>query len=429
MLFRSAKNKNIGTAVSENRNSFLVLLLFSSIILFQMTGLKYIWALESISFLSNMLVLGLLFFICVYSFLNHRFSLNVWLKYQIPAFLIFFGFLLNILISSISDYKILTQMGNALPWLFFMAVPHFLKRKEINVRQLWKYFFYFIVLINLLGLLEYYSILLGNATFRILPTPYGTYLANKFSILYLQEDGLPHHRYYSCFLEPGTLAMFLLPAIAYAFFYKKFLSLIILLIAFYFTYSLGGLISLVLLAVIFIFLIFYRNKKYLIISGIITIFFAIGLWINFREAFYEEYEQKDNAAAVREESLTKTFTKLPFMLANYPFGMKLGAETNDLEKNKDYIKANFIVTYYINTGGVFSFLGYVTILILSVAVAIKGLLKGNIPVEDKLVFSSILVLFPFIFQRSTVWESGIFALMFAPTILKYLDAKKNAVKG
>ncbi|MDF0692469.1 hypothetical protein [Aquirufa ecclesiirivi] len=407
------------------RNSYFILFLFISTLLFQTTGLKYIWSLLTISTIVNFSILVSLLLISLYVIQGTSFSVITWKRYLIPSIMIFGGMAANIIYYSFQNIKIITQMGNTLPWLYCLSIPYFIKKKAINIQQLWKWYYYFIVIINLLSLLEYYSIYLGNLNFKFLETPYGPYIVNNFSWLYMTPDGLPHFRYYACFYEPGTLAMFLLPAISYAFFYKKYIGLLILLGAFYFTFSLGGMISLFLLALIIIFISFARNSKFLIVSIFITILMAIVGWWNLRDQFITEYEEKGNSSEVREQSFVRTIENIPGMLLKYPFGIEQAETTNELEKNENYIPTNFIVGYYINTGGFLALLGYLVVTLVTLKISIVAVLKGNLLKEDKVIFSSLIVLFPFIFQRSTIWESGLFALMFVPSILLYMNKYKR----
>lgn len=410
--------------VLQERNSYFILFLFFSTLLFQTTGLKFIWSLLTISTFVNFSILISLLFISFYIIQSTSFSAAIWKQYLIPAIMIFVAMAANIVYYSFYNIKIITQLGNTLPWLYCLSTPYFIKKKAINVPQLWQFYYYFMVIINLLSLLEYYNIFLGNLNFQYLETPYGPYIINKFSWLYMMPDGLPHIRYYACFYEPGTLAMFLLPAIAYAYFYKKYIGLIILLTAFYFTFSLGGMVSLFLLAVIIIFVSFAKNRKYLLVSFFITIIVALIGWINVKDQFITEYEEKGNSSEVREQSLVRTIENIPTMLLKYPFGIEQAETTNELEKKENYIPANFIVGYYINTGGFLALFGYLVITLMTLKISIGAVLKGNLLKEDKVIFSSLIVLFPFIFQRSTIWESSLFALMYVPALLKYMNKNK-----
>lgn len=415
----------INTQTFQIRNSYFVLFLFISTLLFQTTGLKYIWSLLTISTFVNLSVLMSLLFISFYVIQGTSFSVTTWKLYLIPSLMIFGGMAANIIYYSFQNIKIITQLANTLPWLFCLSIPYFIKKKAIDVKQLWKWYYYFFVIINLLSLLEYYSIYLGNLNFQYIETPYGPFLVNKFSWLYMMPDGLPHFRYYACFYEPGTLAMFLLPAISYAIFYKKYIGLIILLGAFYFTFSLGGMISLFLLALVIIFISFAKNKKFLIWSVFITIIMGIVGWWNLQDQFITEYEQKGNSSEVRQKSFLKVVENIPVMLVKYPFGIEQAETTIELEKNENYIPVNFIVGYYINTGGFLALLGYIVITLMMLMISIGAVLRGNLLREEKVVFSSLIVLFPFIFQRSTIWESGLFALMYAPSLLLYMNKYKR----
>ncbi|MHA8104538.1 hypothetical protein PPZ62_09040 [Aquirufa nivalisilvae] len=387
--------------------------------------MKYIWSLLTISTFVNLSVLISLLLISFYVILVTSFSVTTWKLYLLPSIMIFGGMSANIIYYSLQNIKIITQLGNTLPWLYCLAIPYFIKKQAININQLWKWYYYFFVVINLLSLFEYYSIYMGNLNFQYLETPYGPYVVNKFSWLYMMPDGFPHFRYYACFYEPGTLAMFLLPAISYAIFYKKYIGLVIFLGAFYFTFSLGGMISLFLLALVIIYISFAKNSKFLIGSVFITILMAIIGWWNLKDQFITEYEEKGNSSEVREKSFVKTIENIPVMLVKYPFGIEQAENTNELEKKDNYIPANFIVGYYINTGGFLALLGYLVVTLMTLMISIGAVMKGKLLKEEKVVFSSLIVLFPFIFQRSTIWESGLFALMYAPSLLLYMNKYKR----
>ncbi|MHA8059767.1 hypothetical protein PQG22_00665 [Aquirufa beregesia] len=221
------------------------------------------------------------------------------------------------------------------------------------------------------------------------------------------------------------MAMYLLPAISYAFFYKKYVGLLILLGAMYFTFSLGGMISLFLLALIIIFISFARNSKFLIVSIFITILMAIVGWWNLRDQFISEYEEKGNSSEVREQSFVRTIENIPVMLLKYPFGIEQAENTVELEKKENFIPTNFIVGYYVNTGGFLALLGYLIVTFMTLMISIGAVLKGNLLKEEKVIYSSLIVLFPFIFQRTTIWESGLFALMFVPSLLHYMNKYKR----
>jgi hypothetical protein len=406
--------------VTITKNSLLVLALFAITIVFQVSALKWIWSLEKFSRLINILTIITGLIISFKALYGTNYSLKVWKNYLIPGMLVFGGMFLNIVLNTFSNFNLISVFGITVPWIIYLIIPYFLELGVINTKVLWNYFFYFMLIFNLLGIFGYYFVFFGNSNLRPIITPHGEFLANFFSIYFQQTDGDVHFRYYSCFLEPGTLAMFLLPAIAYAFFYKKFLSLTILLIAFYLTFSLGGIISLLLMVAIFVFIIFNRNNKYFFVSIFVLLLTVSLLWVNFSGYILEEYDEKDNSAKVREESFANTLANLPVIIISNPLGLNIGETSEDMEKNRLYSGTNFLPGFYLQYGGILAFFGYLAVLVISFNISIRALARSDLTLEEKVVFSSILGLLPFIFQRSTIWESALFAFLFAPFIIAEL---------
>lgn len=404
-----------------NKNSRFVLALFGITILFQVTGLKFIWSLESVARIANLLVLILLIIYAFRAVGAEHYSKDVWYYYLLPGMLIFCGMFLNISLNALPNLKLVSFFGLTIPWLTYLIIPTLIKKEVISTATLWRYYYYFVLWANLLGILDYVLMSYGLSNLRILETPNGIFLGGNFSLLHMLEDETPHYRYYSCFMEPGTLAMYLLPAISYAFFYKKHIGLVVFLLAFFLTDSLGGVASLLMLTAIISFLVFNRKKNYFLFA-IVTIFtIASLLWFNFGELLINRYEDKKLSASVREDNVTNTITNLPALVINFPLGMKLAEETAGFEKNKIYVGSNFAPATYLQYGGIISFVGYLACLIVSLFVSFKSILRADLLLEEKIVFSSILVLFPFIFQRTTIWESALFAFLFAPTIIKAIS--------
>lgn len=410
----------LNNASETNKNNRFVLALFIITILFQDTGLKFIWSLESISRIVNILVLVLLLVYAIKVISTYNYPKKIWYYYLFPGILIFAGMFLNISLNVLSTLKLVSFFGLTIPWLTYLIVPVLIKKDVINTSTLWRYFYYFLLWANLLGILDYVLMSYGLSNLRILETPYGVFLGGNFSLLHMIEDGTPHYRYYSCFTEPGSLAMMLLPAITYAFFNKKYVGLIIFLTAFFLTDSLGGIIGLIMLAAIISLVLFNRRKKYLLYTILAFFTTLLLLWINLGDSIIKQYEEKGNSATIREENFTKTITNLPVLIIDHPLGLKLETETGYFEKNKIYVGSNFSPGTFMQYGGILALIGYLACLLVSLIISLTSIARNNLSMEGKVVFSSIIVLFPFIFQRTTIWESSLFALLFAPSILRVL---------
>lgn len=405
----------------KNSNFVKILFLFS--FLFQITTLKFIWGIENISRICNSIILIVLLF---YSFssLTKRYPKLIWTRYLLPGILTFSGMFINIIINSLSNFKLLAQLGSLIPWLIFLLIPYFEKNNKINVILLWKYAYYIMVIFVALGLFDYYNLLILQNSGNFLITPYGSFIGGYFSMLHMLVEGLPHFRFYGVFNEAGSLAMMLLPFLAYSFLTKRYIGMIILLIGFFFTFSLGGYISLLLLT----FLIFiYKSKKVNILFMIFGLLILGLLTYNtFFNEFIQMYEAKGESAQIREDNFLNSLLRFPEIMIKNPFGMPLNETTSQMQQNKLYVGSNFMPLNYLQTGGVFSFIGYILILFWSIKASLKIFLsKRDYKIEYVVVAISILTILPFLFQRTTIWESPVFAFLYAPIILNIIRNKYN----
>jgi hypothetical protein len=79
----------------------------------------------------------------------------------------------------------------------------------------------------------------------------------------------------------------------------------------------------------------------------------------------------------------------------------------------------------LQNGGLLAFIGYLIILYTSIKTALKIFKKYiYMTVEYKVVALSLIVFIPFLVQRTTIWETAWFALLYAPIIIDNL--KKNS---
>lgn len=407
---------------TAKKNSKYIIFVFIGVIFFQSTMLKFIWSLESFSRIYNSLVLVISLFFVAHVLMSKNFSKEVWKQYLLPGFFVFIGMTLNILISAISNLNLLAQLGLTLPWLIFLIIPFLKQKNMINVFSLWKITYYFMLIFVTLGLIDYYFIFILGGAAEIVKTPYGFFYLGKFSIFHATLNG-PHHRFYSCFAEPGSLAMLLLPFIAYAYFYKKYIGLVIFLIGFYFTYSLGGYIGL--LSICVLIYLYKTKRKNILLSLISTTIILGGTYGYISSSISTAYQKKDNSATEREESFSKGILGLPLLIVKYPFGMPLAETTEGLRESSDYTGSNFIPLVYFQSGGLISLMGYILILIMSIRFAFKIFLsKKEYRIEYVVAACTFITMIPFLLQRTTIWESSLFGLLYAPLILDSINKKK-----
>lgn len=383
--------------------------------------LKFIWSIENVSRIYNIVLLFSIGSYAIYTLLKSHYSRKVWFQYFLPGILISLGMVINISINTFSNFKLASQLGFVLPWLILLIIPPIIQRKTINIYLLWKYSYYLMLAIVILGLSDYYLIfILGNSA-KVIHTPLGSFLVGKFSILTLLEGGKAHFRFHACFAEPGSLAMMLLPFIAYAFLYKKYIGMFILLVGFYLSYSLGGLIGLWILSIL---LIYYKTRyKTNSVLAIVLVTTTVGIgYTVLNDNFKEQYTQKGVSAMTREESFSSSMKNLPTAILNNPLGLSLHERTSEANKDNLYSGSNFIPAVYFQTGGLIAFIGYIIMIIVSLKTAIIIFFsKNKFEIEYIVIASSIILMVPFLFQRTTILESPLFALLYATAVLDIIE--------
>jgi hypothetical protein len=353
-----------------------------------------------------------------------KFDRKVWYLYLLPGLLVFVGMLINVTRNTMLDVSSVSYYGLILPWAAYLMTPLLLKTGSIDSERLWRLFYYFMVVTVVLGLSDYVAVFVGTSNFHQISTPNGDFMAGRFSLLYTLEDGIVYPRLYCWFFEPGTLAMFLLPALAYALLHKRYFGLAIMLAGLYFTQSLGGIIGLMMLVAILAFVKF--NKGRLVLPAILfSVAVAAVIWVSFGEYITKTYEDRNASRTVRVDNLRNTVTHLPAMIINNPIGFRLTKSLSEREGELNF-GTNFTVGNALQFGGVSAFLGYVACLLVSLVCSVSSLFRArNQSVLEKVVFSSILVLLPFIVQRTVVWDSPIFAFLFAPSVIGGLSRQAN----
>ena len=405
------------------RNSKYTLILILTTFLFNITTLKFIWKVEIFSRVVNSLVLLSSIMCLVHFFLSYKFSKSILYKYLLPGILIVLGSSINLLYHSFGNTNLLAQLGSLISWFIFLIIPFLYDKKMINAVLLWRYAYYSMTLITTLAILEYYLIFYSSYKTDVINTPYGVYLSGRFSILHMLPDGSPHFRLYGCFSEPGSFAMMLLPFITYAYIQKRYLGLLILVMGFYFTYSLGGYFGLLLIVII---LYYYKTKKINILIpllgfSIFTFFVYQGLF----DVFSSNYQNKGNSALIREENFINGLINMPLVMFNYPLGLPLFESTAESMSNNLYSGSNFIPLNYLYKGGIVCFIGYIMILVNSTYIASKILTsKINLPVEYIVSAISIIIMLPYMVQRGTILETPLFALLIGPVLINSIYRKK-----
>jgi len=356
-----------------------------------------------------------------------QYNKNICLFYVLPGVLVGIGYIINISFNSINNLNLISYYGGLFPWLLYLAMPGIVIQNKEFFENLWKQYYYFMLIAVIAGLIEYYVVLTGLSSPKLISTSGGEFLSGKVSLFLGLEDGSIHYRFYGCFLEPGSLAMYLLPAIAYALYYNKYVGIILLPLGIYFSDSFGGIISGLCLIIIAVFVSLNKGRSIYNIATSLILVICLIIFPSVANFYAVQYEEKNESRIVREEAFSNTVSNIPAMIINNPIGYTLGENTLSNIESEYYYGANFTPGNALYMGGVISFIGYLFVLIVSIVASLMSILKRNLSRQQKTVFTSIIVLMPFIFQRSVVWDNAIYSLLFVPTILKYIEYKKERI--
>jgi hypothetical protein len=406
-------------------NSKLVIFAFLMTVIFQITAYKAIWNLELVSRALNIATIIIFSAYAFISLHKNKFNEGVIYYYIVPGLMVYIGFFVNISINSISNLNVINQFGLMTPWAIYLCIPNLVKFRKLDVSSLWRYYNYFMLATVTLSIIEYYGIFSSLIIQRPIISSGGKFVAGYFSMLYAIESGELHYRFYASFMEPGTLAMFLLPAMAYVFFYRKYLSLVIYFIAMYLSDSLGGYIG---LGILFSLLVYFRYRKNMTLAIVLVVLMLFYILTFHYENLLEKYENKGDSLTNRQTSFSGTLENLPLLVLTYPLGLPLTETTNEAENNKLYFGSNFAVGNAFNLGGILSFLGYLAVLFVSIRYATISFFRKDLSLDEQVAIVSIFCLIPFIFQRTVVWDSSLFALLFAPFIIKFLQASPRVIQ-
>lgn len=399
-----------------------------SLLLFQVTALKYLLDLQLISRLVNLVVFGGSIGLAGIVLFHDHHVRRVWTGYLLPALLAGLACSVNFAMAVGSRAGVSNQLGLILVVASMIAVVFFQKRGIVEKERLWKLYFVAMVLIVALGLLEYTLVFTSGYPLRSIDTDGGRYVAGRVSLLYETDLGLLHGRFYGAFPEPGTLAMWTLPALAYGVMRRRFIGVAILAVGFFLTRSLGGVISLLILGGVLLVAAARRTRFAVLLLPLVFVALVWGGFM-FTENYAREANENRGVASltVRVDAVVDMLANFPSLVAEAPFGLQRAASTAELTKNPLVFGTTFAVSNVFIQGGLLAVVGFVILVVQSALFAQSVVVRRNVGGIELVCAASIISLLPFVVQRTTVWESSLFALLFAPSILDYLERPRSRV--
>jgi hypothetical protein len=357
---------------------------------------------------------------------------HIWLTYVFPSFLIIIGFLLNIFRSV--DFESFGYFGSLIPWFAFLSVPFLIRDSGLDM---WRYYYYFMLFATVIGLLEQGLIFYGLLIPTQIDTDLGPFSKGVLTIFHQgMVDGISD-RLYSIFAEPGTYAMFLLPAIVYALVVRKYSALFLFGVALYLTASLGGYIGVVVIILIYLFRLLIKFKFPLATSILITIVVAFITSLFLLEPLSEMYSHKREGSIIafelsgwrtREDIVIESARRMTELIMEYPIGYELAGGGKSLSAIEDpnYLGSNFAFYSALVFGGGLSLLGYVIVTMVTFYCTLASLVKRNLDIVQTCAFVSFPALLLFCFQREVVMDTPVFAFLFGPSLLRFI--RKGGVR-
>lgn len=396
-----------------------------AVVLFQITVFKYLMGALAVSRTVNLALFSGSLVLSILVVFYDRHPRRVWLVYLLPSLLTAAACSANLFIAIASGADVANQVGLILVMAALLAVPFFHTRGAVDKPRLWRLYYYGMLLIVALGLIEYGLIFAGAYPIRSIQTDGGFFVAGRFSILYATESSELHHRFYGAFPEPGTLAMWLLPAIAYGIIHKRFVGLAVLFTGFFLTYSLGGTISLVILGGALVFSMVRRTRIAVLLIPVVSV---VLIWVAYylgTHYFFDAFQDRGRSASLRSYNLVEMVSNFPALIAEAPFGMLRAASTDELARNRLFYGYTFAISRVFLQGGLLAVIGFTILVVQSALFAGKTILRRTTDNVDLVCAVSLIAMLPFLVQRVTVWESSLFGILFAPSILTYLQHKRS----
>jgi hypothetical protein len=325
--------------------------------------------------------------------------------YLASVLLIIIGSTINIARSL--SLESLSTVGSLLCWLAAIAIPFL---PSFDLERAWKLFYRFMVGAAILALVEYAAVFAGVLSTTAIETQRGDYLKGILTLFYGLDDGSVHYRMYGLFAEPGTYAMYLLPAIIYAGLRGHRWSVALFLWCLYLTDSLGGIASLLVMGMTYLFWRASKRPVGLLVVAVVV----VGIAYYASGSLRSRYEEKRLSATVREEQVTLFRENFGTIVRNNPFGLPLTELTNEAN---GYLGSNFeIYTLFVN-GGVLACFGYILLFVWIIVQSGRYLIgDGRDPARAPAMICMPAMLL-FVFQRQTIISYSIFAFLFAPELL------------
>jgi hypothetical protein len=340
--------------------------------------------------------------------------------YCLPCILVIVGFTVNIARSV--SLEALSHVALVLPWLAALSVPFV---RPFDCERYWRLYYRFMMVVAVVSIAEFAAVFAGLISTSPLDTPRGVFLKGIFTIFGAVDGDVVYNRLYGIFGEPGSCAMLVLPAMAYALERRKILGIGVLLVCMLLTTSLGGYFGLAVLLVTFACWVGKSKSAATRAALVIVVLLVLGgVGGTLYGFFSQSYMDKGASAGTRESNVSAFFHNFMEIAAQEPWGMQLKGESQSALGSSDplYIGSNFSIGNALVIGGVMALLGYSIFFLASIVCWLRGFIRRADANTVSYAYISLPAMVTFIFQRTTVYDSALFAFLYAAPMLAMLQA-------
>jgi hypothetical protein len=299
--------------------------------------------------------------------------------------------------------------------------------RSFNLERAWHTFYRFMLWGSVVSAIEYVAVFAGILPATPITTDRGVFLKGVFSIFYGLGDNTVHYRMYGLFAEPGSYAMYLLPAIAYAWLHGKRWPAALFVACLFMTDSLGGLLSLGVLGVTYL---FWKSSKHST-GMLLTLVVTAAILYPLSGVVRDRYEKKGESRAIREDNVSLFRENFVSVITANPLGLPLsGRSLSDLENVTDrYLGSNFEVYTLFVKGGLLACAGYTLLLAWLIVRDGRYLVSGSTDPTEGAAMVCLPALVLFVVQRETVLASAVFAFLFARPLMFTAEQALKARKA
>ncbi|MDA9321678.1 hypothetical protein N9Q72_01275 [Gammaproteobacteria bacterium] len=390
---------------------FIIKIFLVLYVVFNMTTLRYSLGLTSISTIFNASI-----YILVACAIGHGLAFSKLSSIQIVSLILIFFLSLASFINvflNFSFVSFLQAIDFLLPWL---AIAMVLANKDImliNYKSYLQWFNSFLVIVCLIGLLEYIAIFsLGyRPPIMELNAGMGEYYVGYSTLLQkIYNLDVPYFRFQGPFLESGDLAMWGSIFVVYNLLRFKYVYAAILLFAIFGSFSPSAFISLALA-----FLIYIQTRSAIVMPIMMAIAcISIVIYMNdILDLYNNIMDMKVGSLDDRLVTNLDFIDKFYFLINAYPFGVPFFESTNDKIASGVGFTANYGPIGSYMTGGVIAFLIYIIFSLYFLFLSVFKILLNPNFIENEL-YVYYIMLFSYVIQRGSFFEYAISALLFAP---------------